>query len=187
MIEIKCADNYQELNGILDLQKANLSIALRPEEMKEQGFVTVVHSYEQLATMNNVAPHIIATSEDKVIAYLLAMTDLSKHTVPILIPMFDIFDKIIYKERLVSSYHYMVVGQVCIEKAFRGIGLLDQCYDYYKNRFAATYDFAITEIAATNYRSLQAHSRIGFREVERYIAPDSVEWIVVIWDWKTSS
>ena len=54
---------------------------------------------------------------------------------------------------------------------------------YYSNK----YDFAITEIAATNLRSLKAHRRIGFKEINTYLSPDKTEWVVVLWDWKLQS
>jgi RimJ/RimL family protein N-acetyltransferase len=77
----------------------------------------------------------------------------------------------------------MVVGQVCIDKEYRGKGLLDNCYTAYKEHFIHQYDFAVTEIASNNLRSLAAHTRIGFKEIHRYISPDQTEWCIVLWDW----
>ena len=81
----------------------------------------------------------------------------------------------------------MVVGQVCVDKQYRGQGIFDQVYVTYKNYYLNKYDFAITEIANTNIRSLNAQKRIGFKEIHSYLAPDNTEWVVVVWDWKNES
>ena len=75
------------------------------------------------------------------------------------------------------------VGQVCVDKAWRGQGILDHCYATYREQYRNKYDFAITEIAGGNLRSLKAHRRIGFKEINKYVSPDKTEWIVVLWDW----
>ena len=154
------------------------------EEIKSQGFVTVHHSFEQLCRLNDLEKHIIAKDNDRVVGYILAMTKQSKLELPILVPMFNVFEIILYKHKLIAVYKYLVVGQVCIQKEYRGLGLLEKCYATYKKYYGDKYDFVITEIAATNSRSLNAHKRIGFTEIHAYTAPDKEEWIIVLWDWK---
>jgi len=174
----------QDLTQILDLQKKNLTQSLSQEEISREGFVTVNHSVEVLKKMNSHEQSIIAKENDFVVAYLLAMTQQSKYDIPILVPMFEIFDGINYREKKISEYNYLVVGQVCVAKEFRGKGILDECYKEYKKRFEKKYDFAITEIAQHNLRSLNAHKRIGFKTIHRYQDPSGTDWDIVVWDWK---
>ncbi len=101
--------------------------------------------------------------------------------------MFEVFDKIIYNGKTISEYNYLVVGQACIDKNYRGKGLLDEAYKAYKGYFNSKYDFAITEIALTNQRSINAHKRIGFFEIHKYVDNNNVEWSVVVWDWKNEN
>jgi GNAT superfamily N-acetyltransferase len=187
MITYKHANSVAELQGIIDLQKANLPLSISIEEAQEQGFVTVQHTLPILQNMNAIAQHSIALDHDKVIGYVLAMTKASKNDIPILVPMFELFDEISYEGKKVSDYNYMVVGQVCVSKDYRGKGIFDQLYLEYQKEFAQNYDFAITEIAVKNQRSMTAHNRVGFHEIHRYTAPDLVEWSVVIWDWKNNT
>jgi predicted GNAT superfamily acetyltransferase len=186
MIAYTSAGSSEDLLGILNLQKANLPETLSRDQIESQGFVTVTHSYEQLKRLNDIEKHTIAKDEQKVVAYLLAMTEQSKHDIPILIPMFEMFNSILYANKLISAYKYMVVGQVCIDKDYRGQGILENCYDSYRKQFMDRYDFAITEIASTNLRSLRAHNRIGFEEISRYTA-DNIEWCIVLWNWNSGS
>jgi predicted GNAT superfamily acetyltransferase len=183
MITYTTSKSINDLAGIIELQKSNLPSNLTQEEIAGEGFVTVVHRLEDLKKMNDIEQHIIAKDDGKIIAYLLAMTSKSKADIPVLIPMFENFEKIKFHDKILSAHKYIVVGQVCVSKGYRGQGILDNCYAEYKNQFKNKYDFAITEIATKNQRSIKAHKRIGFTEVHRFIAPDNVEWSIVIWEW----
>ena len=186
MIHYTTSVTKNDLQGILKLQKANLSAALSKEEIKSQGFVTVMHNYDELKKLNEIEKHIVAKEDDKIIAYLLAMTKQSKYEIPVLIPMFEMFDTIFFEGKLISLYNYIVVGQVCVDKKYRAQGIIDNCYAFYRDHFKSKYDFAITEIASTNMRSINAHKRIGFQEIHRYVA-NNTEWSIVLWNWKTIS
>jgi len=184
MIVYTTSKTDKELSEILDLQKNNLAQNLSESEIKSQGFVTVCHSFEDLKKLNTYEQHLIMKDENKVVGYLLAMTRNSKNDIPGLIPMFEAFDKIHFKKKLIAQYNYIVVGQVCIDKNYRGRGLLNNSYSEYKKIFKEKYDFAITEIAITNTRSINAHKRIGFFEIHRFTDNTNTEWSIVIWDWK---
>ena len=183
MINYTTSKTDLDLAGIRELQKKNLAPNLEASEISIQGFLTVSHSAEDLKKMHTYEHNIIAKHDDKVIGYLLAMTKKSKGDIPILIPMFQTFDEITFKGKLVSGYNYIVVGQVCIQKDFRGQGILDNCYQAYKDYFSDKYDFAITEIATSNQRSINAHKRIGFAEIHRCTDSNNIEWTIVVWDW----
>jgi hypothetical protein len=172
-----------DLHQILALQKQNLAAGLTSEQINSQGFVTVSHRFEDLKKMNEIEQHVIAKDNDRVVAYLLAMTAHSKFDVPILFPLFEMFERVNYKGRKIAAYKYMVVGQACVAEGYRGRGVFDACYAAYRNCFKDKYDFAVTEIAIRNQRSVNAHKRVGFESVYQYAAPDGEEWSVVIWKW----
>jgi predicted GNAT superfamily acetyltransferase len=183
MITLAISNTDKDLLEILDLQSQNLLQSLTKDESQSQGFVTVSHTLEDLKKLNDYEQHLIIKDDDKIIGYLLAMTKNSKNDIPVLVPMFEIFNKIFYKDKLVSAYNYLVVGQVCIAKDYRGRGLLDEIYTAFKQRFKEKYDLAITGIALSNQRSINAHKRIGFFEIHRYTDLNKVEWSVVILEW----
>jgi GNAT superfamily N-acetyltransferase len=183
MISYTTANSKSDLEGILKLQKSNLPRSLNSDEIQSQGFVTVDHTYDLLKKLNDHEKHVIAKDLDKVIGYVLAMTKQSKFDIPVLFPMFDVFDTVLYKEKRIPEYNYILVGQVCVDKEYRGQGIFDNCYTAYREFYKDKYHFAITEIANTNTRSLNAHKRIGFQEIYSYSGPDKTEWIIVLWDW----
>jgi len=183
MITYTTANSLNDLLGILALQKANLANNISGEEASREGFVTAIHTLEILQKMNAIEQSIIAKEDDNVIAYLLAMTPDCRFDITALVSLFEQFEKIKWKDKLLSSYHYLVVGQVCVAKGYRGQGILDNCYQAYKKHFKEKYDFAITDIVMKNQRSINAHKRIGFTEVNRFVAPDNQEWSIVLWEW----
>lgn len=185
MITYTTSSTDKELAEILALQKVNLKENITENEMNSQGFLTVSHTLQDLKTLNNYENHLIIKDDEIVIGYILAMTAYSKHDIPILIPMFEIFDKINYMGRLISAYNYIVIGQVCIGKNYRGQGILYHAYVAYKSYFSEKYDFAITEISTSNTRSLNAHKKAGFSEIYTYTDSNDIEWSVVIWDWSS--
>ena len=187
MIVYTTAQTDEEIVQILELQKKNLPQNLTNEQITTQGFVTVDHSFDILKKMNTTEQSIIAKNNDSVIGYLLAMTREARNDIPVLIPMFEAFNNVVYNNKKISEYKYIVVGQVCIAKAWRGQGILDDCYTAYKKHFRNKYDFAITEIHIKNKRSINAHYRIGFNSIHIYQDPKGDEWNVVLWDWRNEN
>ena len=172
-----------DLLGILELQGKNHPANLTAEEISTQGFITVLQSLENLRNLSDIQPHIICKHNGKIVAYLLTITAKSKNELPVLIPMFKIFETLIFKEKSISEYKYVVVGQVCVDKNYRGMGILDKCYSEYKRHLKDKYDFAITEISSRNTRSIKAHKRIGFTEIYKYTSQNLEEWSVVVLEW----
>jgi hypothetical protein len=183
MITYTTVKSDKELEQILLLQKLNLAAGLTREQINSQGFVTVSHRFEDLKKMNEIEQHVIGKDNDRVVAYLLAMTAHSKFDVPILFPLFEMFDRVDYQNKRIASYKYIVVGQACVAEGYRGQGVFDACYAAYRDCFKDKYDFAITEIAIRNQRSINAHKRVGFESIYEYAAPDGEEWSVVVWKW----
>ena len=60
MIEITTVSDTKDLEEILELQQCNLIKNIDENEMREQGFVTLTHSLDDLQKMHNLAPSIIA-------------------------------------------------------------------------------------------------------------------------------
>jgi hypothetical protein len=178
------AKHESDLQGILALQRRNLITNLSKEEILAQGFVTVRHSLNDLQKMNAIEQHVIATENNKVIAYLLAMTSASKNDIPVLVPFFETLENIQFEGQSLTAFNFIVVGQACVDKAYRGQGVFDKCYQFYRTNFQQKYEFVVTEIVAKNHRSQRAHERVGFKTIHEYIAPDNEVWNIVLMDWR---
>ncbi|MEM6766157.1 MAG: GNAT family N-acetyltransferase [Bacteroidota bacterium] len=187
MLKVKLAETVQELAGILSLQQQNLPKNLSAQELEKEGFVTLEHNMDILFKMNAEAPSIIAKEGEEVVGYCLGMTKSFREVFPILIPMFDEIDSIYFQGKGLDRVDYIISGQVCIGKAYRGQGLLGKMYGYYQQVYHAKYPYLITEISARNPRSVRAHEKVGFQVVHTYSVtlPKPEEWIIVLWDWNS--
>jgi hypothetical protein len=183
MPTICTASSESDLEGILLLQRANLAQNVSEIEKLDQGFVMVPHQLPDLQHFANYAPQLILKVDEKVVGYLLAMSKSLRETVPMLKPMFAQIDQITYSGKEIRDSNYLIVGQVCLGKEFRGLGLIDQMFAEYRKLFEEKYDFAITEIVTSNSRSIRAHLRVGF-EIIHTFQDEFQEWNIVLWDWQ---
>jgi RimJ/RimL family protein N-acetyltransferase len=177
MIQTRRVEGDKDLEQILELQQANLARSLSPEEVAQQGFVTVEHTLEVLRRMHALAPSIIAVDGEKLAGYALVMPVECREFIPLLVPMFQRLDAL-----GTSRERYYVMGQICIGKPWRGQGVFDLLYRAHRQYLKAAYDSVITEVATRNTRSMRAHERVGFAVIERYRDPTD-EWALLRWDW----
>lgn len=182
MLEVSVVKDVTELNQILTLQKQNLPSRIDAAEMRSQGFVTVDHTLEVLQQMHDLAPSIIVKDNDAVQAYALVMMRECRQIVPVLEPMFALLDQLSWNGQPLNSYHFYVMGQICVAKEYRSKGLVEMMYHKHREIYQPSMDFIVTEIATRNLRSMRAHEKIGFKTI--HIHRDELdEWAVVLWDW----
>jgi len=181
MIRAGPVEREEELQQILDLQRANLKSALPPEEVAAQGFVTVQHTLDLLTRMHRLHPSIVARDGTRLAGYALVMPVECRSLIPVLGPMFDRLDALgMWRDR------YYVMGQVCVGKPWRGQGVFDLLYQAHRRHLSGRFDCCVTEVATSNVRSMRAHARVGFRVVDRY-RDATDDWAVVRWDWSRPS
>lgn len=183
MIYFTTAQTKGDLQQILDLQLLNLPKNISQQEAKDQGFVTVHHDFEILEEMNNKYPHIITKDQGKVIAYALVMLSEFRNKIPVLKPMFEKIDGLTYQNHLLKDTPYFVMGQVCVDKDYRGKGIFSGLYQQMKKEMSSHFTYLITEIATRNTRSMRAHEKVGFKTIHIF-EDDTEKWAIVAWDWK---
>ena len=94
--------------------------------------------------------------------------------------MFDQFGRCQYRGRPLSEVRFFVGGQVCVDRQYRGRGLLARLYEHIALTAPATYELCVTEIAVRNQVSIRAHERMGFETISRY-SDAREEWVIVAW------
>jgi len=172
-----------DLIKILSLQCKFLRGNNIPSEENDQGFLTVAHSLEQLKKMHHLQPSVISKDGEAVVAYALSMARDCRHLIPVLVPMFESLDHLHYRGRQVNDYRFYIMGQICVDKPYRGTGLFNKLYQKHREQFAKNFDCIITSIYTSNIRSMIAHQRVGFQTIHTH--KDQVdEWAIVLWDWK---
>ncbi len=167
------AKSNKELEQILVLQRRNLPESISEDEKSKEGFLTVVHSKALLTRMNTLCPHVIAKVDGKVVGYALCMHPSFAKEIEVLKPMFA---KI--KSEVPKSESYIVMGQICIDKAYRRQGIFRNLYAFMKAETNIEYTSIITEVDANNKRSLAAHYAVGFEDLLTYEA-DGKLWHLI--------
>jgi GNAT superfamily N-acetyltransferase len=168
---------------ILDLQQQNHYSSVSAEQQEQDGFVFASHNLELLQLMAQSVPQVIALAGGKVVGYNLAMTAAMEQVLPSLAPMFAEFKRWSYAGKPLMDYQFIVGGQVCVDTAFRGRGLIKQLYQQTRDLAGAGYEMCVTEISTRNVNSLKAHQRIGFDVIGVY--NDGLEnWNLVVWPFK---
>ena len=179
---IKRVTELDELQGIKDLQTANLKSRLGKDEIEKEGFVTAEYSLELLERMNATEPHIIAKDLDRVVGYALVATRSVIGGHPLLDDFFRQTDTLTYKGEALRDVNYVVVGQLCVAKDHRGQGLVKSMYGLFKDELAGKYPYCLTDVDEMNPRSLKAHLSSGYKVISTLEYGGS-KWYIVIRDW----
>lgn len=181
IIKYTYAITEQELDQILSLQSKNHYSQITKETKAKEGFVTVKHNLELLNTISGSYKHSIAKENENVVGYALIMLKQEGNKIKELIPMFEILDSQSFKGIGLLNYEYCVMGQVCIDKEYRGHGIFEKLYQNLRKQIQKKFSLLVTEISTSNLRSLRAHTNIGFLPIHQY-KDDLDEWVVVVWE-----
>jgi GNAT superfamily N-acetyltransferase len=173
----------KELEQIVQLSHLNQKANITQAEKAAEGFVSWEYSLELLKQMDRLHPSVIVKDNDRLVAYALVALKEAKAFHKDLAALMENFETIIYENKPLADYNYYVMGQVCIDKAYRGKGVFDMLFQHHKEILRSSFDFVVTEISTNNQRSVRAHEKVGFKTIYTY--KDTIdEWNVVLWDWE---
>lgn len=168
----------RDLPGVLELQEFNHFESLTQEQQKE-GFLSARFSAEQFAQMNREAAFVVAEAQGHVVGYACsAGVDFSRQF-PILDAMIATFGKLTYLGTTLIDARVCIYGPVCVDRAWRGRGVLRGLINRLKEELAGRFDMAAAFIAKTNSRSLAAHvDGLGMTVLGDYAFGTGRYWIV---------
>jgi L-amino acid N-acyltransferase YncA len=134
--------------------------------------------------MHDAHPSVIAKHRGRVVGFALVATQAVREQHDLLAGLFQEIDKIIYEGRPIRERNYVVVGQLCVGKGYRAMGLAKRMYDHYRSCLSGRFDSCLTDVVQSNTRSLRAHEKTGFIVVGT-LEYGGVGWDVVMWDWRS--
>lgn len=173
----------EELAGILSLHHDNLLKNLSEEVKQKEGYVTAEYDMELLKLMHSISPAIIAKDGDEVVGYVLVVTKGFRGNHALMDDLMNCVDKISYQGEVLEKINYAMCGQLCVGKNHRGLGLVQQMYELFRQDLMTDYKYCITDVAEGNPRSLKSHIKTGFQVIET-IEYDGVRFNVILWDWR---
>lgn len=184
-VKVTRVSSPNEIIGIRDLQALNLKQNITAEEAIDQGFLTAAYTIEYLQEMNAVFPSIIAKDGDKVVGYALVATKDIRKGHDLVEGLFDAIDACEYKGTLLKEVNYVVVGQLCVAKEYRGQDLVQKLYGHFRDCLSNEFTYLVTDVAKANVRSLKAHKKRGFQVINE-LTYGGFGWDIVLWDWNAA-
>ncbi|MET0299548.1 MAG: hypothetical protein ABW036_07295, partial [Flavitalea sp.] len=125
--------NENDLHQILALQEKNLKQNLNDDQKATEGFLTMQFSYELMYNLHKLAPSIVVRDGDKIIAYAIVLMKEGRDFYTDLEEMFVNLEKLHWKGISLASYKFYVMGQICVDKDYRGKNVFAMLYDEHRN------------------------------------------------------
>ncbi len=161
--------NKNDINRILSLQERNLYQNLDEEEQKK-GFVTTPFTLEQILEIIKQNGMFIAENEkNEIIAYAFAGSWEYFEQWEIFNYMVSRFSTLSFGGKKITTKNSFQYGPVCIDKNYRGNGLLNLIFEEMRLEFFTKYPISITFINKLNEISEKAHTKkLGWKIIDEF-------------------
>ncbi|WP_234387078.1 GNAT family N-acetyltransferase [Aquimarina sp. Aq78] len=158
-----------DIKGILSLQEKNLFSNLTEKE-RETGFVTTPFTTSQIEEIIKQNGIFIAENDnDVIVAYAFAGNWKYFEQWEIFNVMISRFPKLSFEGYQISTENSFQYGPVCIDKDYRGKGLLNLIFEEMRIEFIKKYPISITFINKVNVISEKAHTKkLGWKIIDEF-------------------
>jgi hypothetical protein len=164
----------RDYSAILRLQSANY-IGNLSEGERNEGFLSAEFTQEQIAQMVNDLGIAVAVESDILAGYLCAFRNEFNHGSPVLAKMFDSYNHVQFEGKPLAACHSYVYGPACVDRSYRGRGLLRGLYEAQKKDLAGRFEVGVAFVSRNNPHSLQAHvDGLGMTEVADFQVKDNI-------------
>jgi hypothetical protein len=158
----------KDIDGVLALQGKYLVANLSDEEKKE-GFVTTPFTTTQIEQIIKENGLFVATNNQGVVAYVFAGSWNYFSQWPIFTFMTNRFADLSFMNVAPTTNNSFQYGPICIDKPFRGSGLLNDIFEFMRLSLKEKYPISITFINKINERSIKAHvNKLGWTIVDEF-------------------
>ncbi|MCX7546597.1 GNAT family acetyltransferase [Xanthomarina sp. F1114] len=159
----------EDINGILSLQEKYLFKNLNKIE-RQEGFVTTpftANQIEEIIEQNGV--FISLNEKNKLIAYAFAGSWTYFEQWEIFNFMVSRFPKLSFHGQKITTENSFQYGPVCIDKKYRGKGLLNLIFEEMRVEFLKKHPISITFINKVNVISEKAHTKkLGWEIIDEF-------------------
>jgi len=161
--------SFEDVENILKLH-SKYQVDTIDEEDKKDGFVTTAFSKEQLEDIIEKEKGIfVAIDNGEVVGYVMSASWQYWSKWPMFAFMIKDLPNLQYQGKQITidnSYQY---GPVCIDKRYRGSGLLERLFDFTLDEMSKKYEILVTFVNKINPRSYEAHKRkMGLEVIQEF-------------------
>lgn len=169
-----------DFEKMVTLQNENLFSVLQQSE-KQNGFLSAAFTAKQFQTMDNDLCVVVCAEEEKIIGYACASSIDYNKKIPLIAIMLKHFSEINFKNKMLSEYNSFVYGPACIDKPFRGKGILEVLFKNLQKSILQEHpqlELLTTIISTDNERSVSAHKKLGMEIVGQFEFSNQAFWIL---------
>lgn len=174
-----------DISSVLELQSKYLISNLTEIEKKE-GFVTTPFTSQQIENIIIEDGLFVAKQESKVVAYVYGGSWKYYSQWAIFPFMTNRFGDLTFKNTIISTTNSFQYGPICIDKAFRGSGLLYDIFEFMRVNLQVKYPIGVTFINKINERSIKAHvGKLKWTEIDSF-EYNGNNFLMIAYDMKVS-
>lgn len=157
-IELKLA-SLENISEILALHY-KYQVDTIADEDKADGFITTAFTEENLISLiEDENGLFIALIDGKIVAYAMAASWAFWSQWPMFQFMIQHLDQSKLQDQEITISNSYQYGPVCVDKAYRGGGVLERVFGYSLRQMSKRYPVLVTFINKVNTRSFEAHTR----------------------------
>lgn len=157
-----------DLPKILSLQDKYILKNLPPEDQQD-GFLSIEYSLSDLERLNNELGIVVAVEDDCLYGYMIAQTIDSAINSPLVKAMVQRFPNIFFQGKMLSELKVFLYGPVCIDKEWRGRGILEGLFAVMIQTLRGQFDVGVAFVSESNPRSMRSHvTKLGMQVVDSF-------------------
>ena len=153
------------------------------EEDKKDGFITTAFTKEQMVDLITLEQGLfIAVENDRIVAYVMSASWDFWSRWPMFAFMIEDLPNLEYLGQKLSVQNSYQYGPVCVDKEYRGSGVLEKLFDFARENMAKRFPILVTFINKINPRSYEAHTKKLKLEVIKEFSYNNNNYYELVYD-----
>ena len=180
-MEYKIAQ-IKDIEKVLELHSKYQIDSIKQEDKKD-GFITTAFTKEQMVDLITLEQGLfIAVLNEKVVAYVMSASWNFWSRWPMFAYMIEDLPNLEYLSQKLSVENSYQYGPVCVDKEYRGSGVLEKIFDFARENMAKRFPILVTFINKINPRSYEAHTKKLKLEVIKEFSYNNNNYYELVYD-----
>lgn len=172
----------EDIEKVLELHFKYQIDTIRQEDKKD-GFITTAFTKEQMVDLTTLEQGLfIAVLNEKVVAYVMSASWNFWSRWPMFAFMVEDLHNLEYLGQKLSVQNSYQYGPVCVDKEYRGSGVLEKIFDFARENMAKRFPILVTFINKINPRSYEAHTKKLKLEVIKEFSYNNNNYYELVYD-----
>mgnify|MGYP003527246630 FL=1 len=172
----------EDIEKVLELHFKYQIDSIKQEDKKD-GFITTAFTKEQMIDLITLEQGLfIAVENDRIVAYVMSASWDFWSRWPMFAFMIEDLHNLEYLGQKLSVQNSYQYGPVCVDKEYRGSGVLEKLFDFARENMAKRFPILVTFINKINPRSYEAHTKKLKLEVIKEFTYNNNNYYELVYD-----